>query len=395
MKINYALILAASLSTGLVVQPVFSDEQPAPAVPAPTPAPPATSDSNKVEAPAAPLMPIPDASAKKAPATAKKSAAPAAKKAKAKEVKAKAAEPITPAAPLAPGPATARQDNVNVRGQAAINSEVVTRLKKGQQVTVLEEITKKAKPDEVSKWAKVNLPSGTVVWVHGSFIDAATKTVKPKKLNLRSGPGENYSVVGLLEKSAPIKEIETKGDWIKIEAPASAYGFVAAHLLLNAPAEPVIASVEPPKTPAVPPAPPATPPEVAVVTPAPAPPVGTAPLGVAPVTPPPVEVATAPVPIPATPPAKPEEEEKEEPLVKRVISREGIVKRSVSIQAPAYFVLQSLDNGKTINYLHATTTNMVLKDFWNQRVVVTGEEQLDERWPNTPVIYVDSLQPVQ
>ncbi len=36
----------------------------------------------------------------------------------------------------------------------------------------------------------------------------------------------------------------------------------------------------------------------------------------------------------------------------------------------------------------------MLKDFRGQRIVVTGEEQLDERWPNTPVIYVDSLQAV-
>ncbi len=100
--------------------------------------------------------------------------------------------------------------------------------------------------------------------------------------------------------------------------------------------------------------------------------------------------------LPVTPaPAVAPEEPKEEQLVKRVISREGVVKRSVSIQAPSYFVLESLDTGKTINYLHSTTTNLVLKDFRDQRIVVTGEEQLDERWPNTPVIYVESVQPVQ
>ena len=96
----------------------------------------------------------------------------------------------------------------------------------------------------------------------------------------------------------------------------------------------------------------------------------------------------------ATTPAVPTGPPPEEILVKRVVSREGIVKRSVSIQAPTYFSLQSLDTGKTINYLYSPATNLVLKDFSGKRIVVTGEEMLDERWPNTPVINVDSLQPV-
>ena len=39
-----------------------------------------------------------------------------------------AAEPAKPAAPLTAGPAVAREKNVNVRAQAAINSEIVTLL---------------------------------------------------------------------------------------------------------------------------------------------------------------------------------------------------------------------------------------------------------------------------
>ena len=79
-------------------------------------------------------------------------------------------------------------------------------------------------------------------------------------------------------------------------------------------------------------------------------------------------------------------------MVKRVVSREGVVKRSVSIQAPTYFTLASLDTGKTINYLFSPSTNLMIKDFTGKRIVVTGEEMLDERWPNTPVINVDTLQ---
>ena len=47
-----------------------------------------------------------------------------------------------------------------------------------------------------------------------------------------------------------------------------------------------------------------------------------------------------------------------------------------------------------INYLYSPSTNVVLKDLMGKRIVVTGEEVLDERWPNTPVINVDTLQAV-
>jgi hypothetical protein len=36
----------------------------------------------------------------------------------------------------------------------------------------------------------------------------------------------------------------------------------------------------------------------------------------------------------------------------------------------------------------------VLHDFFGKRVIVTGEEELDERWPNTPVITVDTIKTV-
>jgi hypothetical protein len=70
------------------------------------------------------------------------------------------------------------------------------------------------------------------------------------------------------------------------------------------------------------------------------------------------------------------------------------VKGSASIQAPTYFVLRNLDNNRTINYLFAADTNVVMREYHLQRVRVTGEEILDERWPNMPVIHIDSIEAV-
>jgi uncharacterized protein YgiM (DUF1202 family) len=313
---------------------------------------------------------------------------------------------------LTPGPAVVKVKNLNVRGKAAISSEIVTHLQRGDRIDVLEEVTLKSpKTDEPAKWAKIALPTNAPVWISAHFVDAASKTVVPKKLNLRGGPGENYSVVGTMTKGTAVKEIETKGDWIRIEPPANSFAFVAAHMIANeAPPAAAIVSIPPPTPP----------PAVAVIPPPPAetavkPPVIEVPPPATTVTPP-LAVTPAPTPLVSTPPVsvtpdplpaataasitiKPSSEptiaagavapEVDED-VKRVVTREGIVKRSVSIQAPTYFVLESLLNGKTINYLHST--NLVLKDYWGKRVVVSGEEELDERWPHTPVITVDKLE---
>jgi uncharacterized protein YgiM (DUF1202 family) len=292
------------------------------------------------------------------------------------------------------GPAIVRAENVNIRGQASINSEVIAKAKKGDKVDVLEIITlTKTKTDEPAVWAKVGLPSDVGVWVSALFVDANKNTVKVNKLNLRSGPGENFSVIGRLEKDAVIKPIETKPKWIKIEPPANVFGFIAAQLL--EPATPPAIAVVPP--PPVTPPPSVTPPppvETTVVTPAPVtppPPIEPPPAVVTP--PPPVEPPAAIVaPVPATIATnKPVEEEI---WVKRIVTREGVIKRSVSIQAPTYFVLESMMNKRVMNYIYSPSTNLVLKDFRGQHVIVTGEESLDERW-RTPVLTVDVLRVVE
>ena len=100
----------------------------------------------------------------------------------------------------------------NVRGQAGLKGEVVAHLKKGDAVTVLGQINlDKHKADEPAQWAKIALPSSTHVWVESRIIDATNKTVLPKKLNLRAGPGENYSVLGVIERGTAVNEITDQG----------------------------------------------------------------------------------------------------------------------------------------------------------------------------------------
>ena len=281
-------------------------------------------------------------------------------------------------------------DKINVRGQPGLKGEVVTQLSKGDPVEILEELsvpTKKA--DEPDKWYRIVMPTNTPVWVHASFIDPATKTVLPKKLNLRSGPGENHSIVGHLEKGEEIKEISTKESWIEIFAPTNAHGYVAAQLIKAdlAAANPV-AVIPPTNSPDKPvdPAPvPVSPNPAAVIITNELVKVPAADPVVAPVAAPENVVVAVPIrgnsPMVATPPPK-----------KRIVIREGVVKRTVSIQAPTYYELESKESGRIIVYLHPKNPELKLKPFQGARVFVTGEEYLDERWPRTPILDIDTIE---
>jgi SH3-like domain-containing protein len=262
-----------------------------------------------------------------------------------KHKKHKAAAPakaITePAVALVPGPAEVAA-NINARGQAGLKGEVVAHLKKGDAVTILGQINlDKHKTGEPAQWAKIALPSSTHAWVKASYIDATSKTVLPKKLNLRAGPGENYSVLGVIERGTAVNQITTKDDWMQIDPPANSYAFVAAmYLKQEAPA------------------------------PAPAP----APTPV----PEPQTMATAPSE-PTAPPV-------------RVVSHEGVVRGVGSIVAPTKYELYDPATGVNINYLYTTSPTLDLSRYVKMRIIVTGEEGLDARWKDTPLINIQSIQ---
>lgn len=364
-------------------------------------------------------------------------------------------------APLKPGPAMVVASNVNVRAQARLAGEVVTRLTKGQQVTVLEEIVLQSSgPEEPSAWAKISLPQGAKVWVSALYLDATEKTVTVPRLNLRGGPGENYSVLGRIEKGYKVRDLQAQGDWLQIEAPEGAYAFVAAQYLKQDDSQTAAAQLASQQTPGEPMriSEPATPPRtqepemepapstlVVIPTPGtniavversePAAPVNTEPEPSPTLTPvvepQPVATTTTDAPVPrssstnaapsaadlannssraSTEPASPntpatpttaaatndlrelDPEHSDEPITPRVVSREGVVRGSMSVQAPSHFELYSPDSKRIINYLYNPSPDLDLSRYKGLRIIVTGQEGLDERWRNTPLLTIQKIQ---
>ncbi len=206
--------------------------------------------------------------------------------------------------------------------------------------------------DEPSQWAKISYPTNAGVLVSAKYVDASGN-VTTKKLNLRAGRGENYSVVGVVNQGTTLTVIETKGDWTKVSPPANAFAFVAAKFLTQE-----------------------APTQVANTSPTPENPEPT-PMQVAPQ---PQIVMTPP------PPAQPPQ-----PTV-RVVQHQGVVGPVGSMTAPTGFKLYDPGTGEIIDFLYPTSPDQDLSKLVDAKVIVTGEEGIDARWPNTPVIAIQNIQ---
>ncbi len=393
MKINYYLMVGVLVAAGAVAQPNNNPIPPVIALP-PVPLPAETA------APAAPAMPAPETAAPKKKAGAKHHKKTA-KNAAAKKAVAEKPAPAEPPSNLVAGPAKVVASDLNIRGQAGLKGEVVAHLQKGDMVTVLTQINLDThKADEPAQWAKIVLPQGAAVWVRSSFINKTDKTVLPKKLNLRAGPSEDYSVLGVLERGALVNELGRKGEWSKLEAPTNAFGFVAARYLEQEPAgsPPANPETTPEAGPTAANTMPATTtvPEVASIPNQTPPPEQSLPPPDKNSTllPPPIAAENAaaaqPNAAPAPAPA-PAPEVNQEPPPPRIVTHEGYVRGSISIVAPTYFELYDPTTQMAIDYLHSTTTNLNLARYNGYQIIVTGQEGLDARWKDTPVLNVERI----
>ena len=360
MKTNCWLILGTMIAAGAIAQ----DTNTLPPIPAP------------VTSPTAEVAPAPAAVETNAPV-----AKPVRHR---KHIAPKKTPFVEPTVTLVPGPAEVAVKNLNVRGQAGLKGEFITHVNKGDTVIVLSQITlDKHKAYEPAQWAKIAFPTNGQIWVRAEYIDATNPAVLPKKLNLRAGPSENYSVLGVIERGTPVSEIVTKNGWMQIEPPTNAYAFVAA-MYLNQAASGTTETNLPPSTETETPMTTNSVPEPE-------------PIVTEPTNPPPTAETNAPEPTAAetNPPAPMIVDTNLPPPPPRVVTHEGTVRHVVSIIAPTDYELYDPKTGQDIDYLFTTSKTLDLSHYNGLRIVVTGTEGLDARWKDTPVITIERIQVVE
>ncbi len=330
-------------------------------------------------------------------------------------------------------------ERVNIRTRPSIASEVIQQLNTGENVTILDRINlNDPQPNEPKEWFRIKIPSSTELWISSEYIDGSNK-VNASRLNVRAGPGQNFSVVGRIERDTVVQPIRASAGWTAIQPLDATVAYVASEYIRESSTAQANEILEPETKPepvaevssedeipeiivdetseTVPLTTNQTPPPtiVAFEEPAQTPvsttqsdeslfdkidsPNTTTPTNSRASNPAPPIFEPVIEPTTTTEPAlnTPVSEELAAEL-RRVITRDGIVKRSRNIQAPTYHRLDDPRTGTTINYLYTGklqvdlgTGPKALKPYEGRKIRVVGAEAVDARWPRIPVIEVEQL----
>jgi N-acetylmuramoyl-L-alanine amidase len=114
-----------------------------------------------------------------------------------------------------------KDEVVDVRSGDNINFESLCRLRKGDAVKII---------GKRYSWFKVLLPSRAYLYIKSEYVDTASKkgegVVNALHVNLRAGPGTNYSIVGQVSKPGVVKVLSEEDGWSKIEPLEGVIGWI-------------------------------------------------------------------------------------------------------------------------------------------------------------------------
>jgi len=118
-------------------------------------------------------------------------------------------------------------DRVNLRAKADLNAEVLESAMRGEEMVCLE---------QTNGWVAVQPPESLDFWVAAEYVQNGV--VQPEKLNVRSGPSQNYSVVAVVNKGDTLSLRGEFNEWLKIAPPSGSRVWISADF---------VEVIEPPK----------------------------------------------------------------------------------------------------------------------------------------------------
>jgi hypothetical protein len=118
-------------------------------------------------------------------------------------------------------------DRVSLRAKPDINSDLLDRAMRGEEMVYFE---------KTNGWVAVQAPESLDFWVAGEYVQNGV--IQPDKLNVRSGPSLNYSVVAVLNKGDVVSLRGEFNNWLKIAPPKTSRVWIS---------EDYVELIEPPK----------------------------------------------------------------------------------------------------------------------------------------------------
>lgn len=112
---------------------------------------------------------------------------------------------------------TVTTDVLNVRSGPSTNHSVIGKLYRGNTVEILQ---------SSNGWHQVRLSNGSTGWSSGDYISKGSSNnqgslgygvVNTATLNVRSGAGTNYSIIGKIHKNDKVELLSSSNGWYKIK----------------------------------------------------------------------------------------------------------------------------------------------------------------------------------
>ncbi len=131
---------------------------------------------------------------------------------------------------ISAGQVTTSSTNLNVRLGAGTGYSVVASLAKGSMVTLI---------SKSGDWWQVEYSDGKTGYCHKDYISqistvTATVNTESTNLNVRSGAGTNYSIVGSLAKGKQVVILSESGGWSKVLYAGTDVGYASSSYLKKA-----------------------------------------------------------------------------------------------------------------------------------------------------------------
>ncbi len=275
---------------------------------------------------------------------------------------------------------TVTRENVNLRAKPSMAAEVVAQVSAPDKLTVI---------SVSNEWVEVVPPPHAELWVLGDYVRDGIITCKTR-VNVRSGAGINFNIVGRLTNGAPVSVRGSHADWVKIAPPEAASLWIARSMVEFEPADTAEPAAETPAAPAIAAAPatPVTPDTSPASEPASPPPPETPltsepPLPPPPPATPPPAVAVKPPPDLDLHPGKPQGQWRQ---------YEGILRpRNFIFGAPSRYRLAQEHAGVETTICHVRGNEAQLRALLNRRMAVSGREYWVKRPDTHPVLVPERI----
>lgn len=111
-------------------------------------------------------------------------------------------------------------DNINVRADSTVRSEIVCSLNRGESVVVV---------FGLYEWYKIRLPKKAPSFIRKDFVsstDGKVGVVLKDRVNIRLGPGESQARLGKANKNEVVNILSAQGDWYGIEPIKNSFGWI-------------------------------------------------------------------------------------------------------------------------------------------------------------------------